>query len=77
MLAGEARLQLTGPGHGIAKLAWSRDGLPRGGRLQLEYNTDTVRLDISQLRWSTTGIEWGLQLAGQGLYAGRLTSPSA
>ena len=59
-------------GHGWVLVRADRDGvLPRGARLSLEYNTDTLRLGIDRIRFDR--VELGVGVVGEALLAGVLT----
>ena len=59
-------------GHGWVLVRADREGaLPRGARLSLEYNTDTLRLAIDRVRFDR--VELGVGIIGEALLAGVLT----
>jgi hypothetical protein len=58
-------------GNGFALLRWELFGLPRRGRFMLDFNSDTLRL---QLDGRFGRIETGVQAAGEVFIAGLLTS---
>ena len=59
-------------GHGWVLVRADREGaLPRGARLTVEYNTDTLRLTLDRARFDR--VELGIGIVGEALLAGVLT----
>lgn len=59
-------------GHGWVLVRADREGaLPRGARMSIEYNTDTLRLSIDRARFDR--VELGIGVVGEAILAGVLT----
>lgn len=72
LLGGETWRRPEVGGHGLVMAAADRYGLPRGGHMGLEYNTDTVRLRADGFRFCDGRLELGGGLEGEAYYAGLL-----
>ena len=72
LAGGEVWLHPEAGGHGLLMVAAARSGLARGGRLGLEYNTDTARLWVTGFRFRDGRLELGGTLQAQAGYAGLL-----
>ncbi len=68
---GELTLHPEFGGHGIVQVRWELEGLARGGRLVVDYNTDTLRVAIDHLRFGR--FELGFIAGGEVFIAGLLT----
>jgi len=60
-------------GHGFAILHYQLGGLPRGGRFDLYFNSDTLRLAYEGVQLAGGKIEIGGELRGEALIAGVLS----
>jgi hypothetical protein len=56
------------PAHGALMLAYEIAGLKNGAQFSAEYNTDTLRIEYSNLRL-TENLRWGIRATGEGRIA--------
>lgn len=68
----DARIRPDPGGHGFGLVDYTLEGLPADSRLNLSYNTDTLRLRFDRVRFANGVLEAGLHVDYEFVFAGLL-----